>query len=283
MYEPFTEHKFNPILPKHTAKTAQDVRKARRSFAWIPRLNKKLFLLRFLTKIIKPQTLCCCAFGTFALEGLKLLATYKLFSIFESILDAPMTRKSTDDLGRSETQIRSKEKIVFLISNWVSTDHQKHRFLRDSVPYNFSDKRKTFFVLSPFACLNPLPVGYSFRQFFWRWKLSASLLFSFLWQQIVNTRVPTYTRVYMSVGYVLTGQRGVKTIRMVDKSPLRQPQSNFCEHLFGQFYKSWAIFAVQSHIDWQAQRFSASRRVYSQRNAQHALRQNYYVQSLGVD
>jgi hypothetical protein len=63
---------------------------------------------------------------------------------------------------------------------------------------------------------------------------------------------------------------------MVDKPPLRQPQGNFCQHFFGQFYQGQTILSVQSHIDWQAKWFAAPGRIYSQRK-------NHQVQTPGVD
>jgi len=288
MYEPFTEHKFNSIPPKHTAKAAQGIRKARNSFARILRLNKKVSPPRFLLKIpqpdrgINPQTQCCCSLGALAFPGLRLLATYKLLGIFESILDAPSARKTAYHLGGGKTQIRGKEKIVFLLAGRVSTDYQKHRFLRYPVPDNLSDIYKVFFVLASFARLNPFSVGYSFRQFFRRQKLfaflarSASCLRSFLARQIVNIRIPTHTRDYMCIGYILYYQRGVKSVRTAQKTPLGQPESDFCEHLAGKFYQGWPILSVQSHIDRQAKGFATPERIYSQRK-------NDNIQSPGVD
>jgi hypothetical protein len=63
---------------------------------------------------------------------------------------------------------------------------------------------------------------------------------------------------------------------MVDKKPLRQPRGNFYQHLFGQFYQGQTILSVQSHIDWQTERFAAPRRIYSQR-------EHYQVQTPGVN
>jgi hypothetical protein len=51
MYEPFTEHKFNSILPKHATKAAQSICKARSRLARIPRLNKEL-----LTRLMEGKT-----------------------------------------------------------------------------------------------------------------------------------------------------------------------------------------------------------------------------------
>ena len=172
MYEPFTEHKFNSIPPKHTAKAAQRIRKARSRLARIPGLNKKVSPLRFLLKIpqpdcrINPQTQRCCSLGAFAFPSLKFLAAYNLLCIFESILDAPSARKAAYHLGSSKAQIRGKEKVVFLFACRVPTDYQKHRFLRYPVPDNLSGIYKAFSVLASFAGLSPQPVGYSFRQFF---------------------------------------------------------------------------------------------------------------------
>jgi len=288
MYEPFTEHKFNSILPKHTAKATQRIRKTRSRFARIPRLNKKVSRLRFLLKIpqpdcrIKPQAQRCRSFGTFAFPCLRLLTTDKLLGVFESILDAPSSRKTSNDFGCGETGIGRKEKIVFLFACRVSADNQKHRLLRDPVPNDFSDIYQPFSGLASFAGFYQLPVVYSFGQILRRRKLfalfarPASAFFSFCWQQIVNICVPTHTRDYMSVEYVLSSQRSVKTIRMVDKPPLRQPQGNFCQHFFGQFYQGQTILSVQSHIDWQPQRFATPRRIYSQCK-------NHQIQTPGVD
>jgi len=80
----------------------------------------------------------------------------------------------------------------------------------------------------------------------------------------------------MSVGYILSCQRGVKTVRTAQKTPLRQPEGNFREHLAGQFYQGWPVLSVQSHIDWQTQRFAAPGRIYSQ--CKH-----YQAQTPGVD
>jgi hypothetical protein len=93
---------------------------------------------------------------------------------------------------------------------------------------------------------------------------SASCLFSFLSEQIVDIRVPTHPRDYMSVEYVLTSQRGVKAVRTAQKTPLRQPESKFREHLAGQFYQSRPVLSVNSHIDWQSKWFSAPGWIYSQ-------------------
>ena len=98
MYASFAEHKFNSILPKHTAKAAQRIRKARSRLARIPRLNKKVSPLRFLLKIpepdhgINPQAQSCRSFGTFAFPCLRLLTTDKLLGVFESMLDAASGR-----------------------------------------------------------------------------------------------------------------------------------------------------------------------------------------------
>ena len=157
MYEPFTEHKFNSIPPKHTAKAVQRICKARSRLARIPRLNKKISPLRFLLKIpqpdcrINPQTQRCRSLGAFAFPDLRFLAAYKLLGIFEGILDAPSARKTAYHLASSKTQIRGKEKVVFLFACRVSTYYQKHRFLRYPVPYNFSGIYKAFSALASFA------------------------------------------------------------------------------------------------------------------------------------
>jgi hypothetical protein len=80
----------------------------------------------------------------------------------------------------------------------------------------------------------------------------------------------------MSVGYILSCQRGVKTVRTAQKTPLRQPEGDFREHLAGQFYKSRPILSVKSHIDWQAKWFSTPGRIYSK--CKH-----YQAQAPGVD
>jgi hypothetical protein len=104
---------------------------------------------------------------------------------------------------------------------------------------------------------------------------SASCLLSFLWQQMVNICVSTHTRDYMSVGPVLPSNRGVKTVCTAEKMPLRQPEGKLCEHLAGQFYQSGPVLPVQSHIDWQTQRFATPGRIYS--HCKH-----YQVQAPGV-
>jgi hypothetical protein len=114
------------------------------------------------------------------------------------------------------------------------------------------------------------------RKLFAFFARSASLLLSFLARQIVNIRIPTHTRDDMSIGYIPSGQRSVKTVRMVDKPPSRQPQGNFCQHFFGQFYQGQTILSMQSHIDWQAKWFAAPGWIYSQRK-------NHQVQTPGVD
>ena len=269
MYEFFTEHKFNSILPKHTAKANQRIRKARSRFATIPRLNKKVSLLCFSLKVpqpdyrIQPQTHSCRSFRSFAFPNLRFLSAEQLFCILESILDAPATCETANDLDCDKIQICGEEKIVFFLSHRVSADNQQYRLLRDSVPYNFSGIDKAFSLLACFAGLNPLPVGYSPGQFFWAGKLfaflarSASCLFSFLARQIVNVRISTYSGDYMRMGYALSCQRSVKTIAMAQKSPFRKPQRDFCKHLAGQFYEGWPVLSVQSHVDRQTQRFAA--------------------------
>jgi hypothetical protein len=153
MYEPFTEHKFNPIPPKHTAKATQCIRKARNSFARIPGLNEKVPSPRFLLKIpqpnrrINPQAQRCCPLGTFA---------------------------------------------------------------------------------------------------------------------------------FPSLGYILASQRSVKAIRTAQKTPLRQPEGNFREHLAGKFYQSRPVLSVKSHIDWQAKWFSAPGWICSQCNY-------YQIQAPGMN
>jgi hypothetical protein len=79
----------------------------------------------------------------------------------------------------------------------------------------------------------------------------------------------------VSVGYILSCQRGVKTVRTAQKPPLRQPEGNLREHLAGKFYQSRPILSVQSHIDWQAKGFATPGRIYSQCKY-------YQVQSPGV-
>jgi hypothetical protein len=210
------------------------------------------------------------------------LATYKLLGVFEGILDTPSARKTTYYFGSSQTQVRGEEKVVFFFACRVSTDYQKHRFLRYPVPYNFSGIYQAFPALASFASFDKPEVVNSFghlfggRQLFAFLARSASCLFSFLAEQIVNICVPTHTRDYMSVGYILSCQRGVKTVRTAQKTPLRQPEGNFREHLAGQFYKSRPILSVKSHIDWQAKWFSTPRRIYSQ--CKH-----YQAQAPGVD
>jgi len=254
----------------------------------IPRLNKKVSPLRFLPKIpqpdyrIDPETQRCRSLGAFAFPSLRLLAAYKLLGIFESILDAPSVRKAVYQLGSSKIQIRGKEKIVFLFACRVSTDYQKHRFLRYPVPYNFSGIYKPFSALASFAGLDKLEVVNSFghlfgsRQLFAFLARSASSLFSFLAEQIVNICVPAHTRDHMSVGYILSCQRGIKTVCTAQKTPLRQPEGNLREHLGGQFYKSRPVLSVQSHIDWQAKGFATPGRIYSQCKY-------YQVQAPGMD
>ncbi len=288
MYEAFAEHRFNSILPKHTTQAAQSIRKARSDFARIPRLNKEVSVPGFLPKVpqpdrrIKPQAQSCCSLGAFAFPRLRFLAAYKLFGVLESILDAPAARKTVYYFRSSKTQIGGKEKVVFLFACPVSTDYQEHWFLRYPVPYSFSGIHKPFSFLASFAGFDKLEVANSFghlfggREFLAFLARSASCLFSFLAQQIVNICVPTHTRDYMSVGYILSCQRGVKTVSTAQKTPLRQPEDNLRKHLAGQFCKSRSVLSVQSHIDWQPQRLAAPGRIYSQ--CKH-----YQVQTPGVD
>ena len=140
MYELFTEHKFNSIPPKHASKATQRIRKARSRLARIPWPNKKASPLRFLLKIpqpdgrINPQAQRCRPFGALVFPDLRFLATYKLLGIFESILDAPSVRKIAYHLGSGKTQIRGKEKIVFLFSGRISAYYQQDRILGYAVP-----------------------------------------------------------------------------------------------------------------------------------------------------
>lgn len=288
MYELFTENKINSILPKHTTNAAQRIRKARSRFARIPRTDEKVPLLRFLLQIpqpyhrIKPKTQTSRPFRTFSFPTLRFLAAYKLLGILESVLDAPSACKTAYHLCESKTQICGKEKVVFLFACRVSTYYQKHRSVRNPVPYNFSGIYQTFSAFASFAGFYQLPVVYSFDHILRRRKpfaffaRPASSLFSSLAGKIVNKCIATHTRDYMCIGYIPSGQRGVKSVRMVDKLPLRQPQANFCQHFFGQFYQGQTVLSVQSHIDWQAKWFAAPGWVHSQGK-------NNQVQSPGVD
>ncbi len=88
-----TEHIFYSFFPKLTVKARQRIRKARSSFLSIPQLNYKRPIFGLLHQIPQPhhriqtQTQRSRSFGPFALVSLWLLATHKLFVIFERILD----------------------------------------------------------------------------------------------------------------------------------------------------------------------------------------------------
>ena len=147
----------------------------------IPRLYNEVSLTGSLLKIpqpdtrIQPETQRRSAFRSLAFVGLRFLAAYKLLGIFESILDAPSARKTSYHLGSSKTQIRGKEKVVLLLACRVSTDYQKHWFLRYPVPYNFSGIYKAFSSLASFASFDKPEVVNSFGHLFGGWQLFAFL------------------------------------------------------------------------------------------------------------
>jgi hypothetical protein len=80
----------------------------------------------------------------------------------------------------------------------------------------------------------------------------------------------------MRTGDFNRGQRVVETIAMTQKSPLGQPKSYFCEHLFGQLDNRKTILSVHSHVYRQADRFAGPGRIDSQG-------QNHQIQSPAIN
>ena len=286
MYDVCPEHNFNSFPPKYAAKATQRIGKTRSKLARIPRMDNEGSLLGFSSKVPKPndrrqpKTYRRSTFGTSALPRLRLLAADKLFGVLESILDAPSTRKTSNDFGCGKAQIRSEEKVILLFARRVSTDNQQHGLLRYPVPDNFSGIDKPFFVLASLAGFDQLEVVNSSGHLFRRKKLlaffsgSASPCFSFLHQHIVNIRVPAHSGDYIRIGDCMSGQRSEETVAMAQKSPLGKPKSYFCQHLFGQFGQRKTTLSVQSHVYRQAERSAAPGGIDSQG-------QNNQIQSPG--
>jgi len=134
------EHYNNSFVPQCPPQCGQCILKTRMALGGIPRHNRDTVFPIPISDIpcphhrIQPQTYHCRTLGTLAFPRLRLLAAQKLLGIFERILDAPATGKTTNDFGRRQLQICCKEKIVLLFAQRVAAYYQQYRSMRNLVP-----------------------------------------------------------------------------------------------------------------------------------------------------
>jgi len=267
MYGRVTEHTFYSFSPKCPAKAAYCVREARSTLQWVPGMNHEVLFARLLFQVpqpnhrVQPQAQARGTFGALALERLRLLAAEKLFGVFERILDRPAVRITFYNLGWGHSQIGSKKEIVFFFAFRIPADNQQYRLLRNSVPQQNYRVNQSDSAFASFADFYLLPMVNTFGQFLrtenslaFFARTAAEFLLGGNWQ-IVEFGVALYPRNNGGVQKFLSSQGGVKTICNHSKQPFRMPFDDFFDHLLGQLDQSRLFFAVQSHIDGQAQRF----------------------------
>jgi hypothetical protein len=283
-----TEHIFYSFSPKLSAEAVQSVRKARSRFLAIPRLNPEGSGSGFLSEIPQPhhriqtQTQRCGSFWSLTFVRLGLLATQKLFCIFERILDGPSVVVTFQNPGGGHRQIGRKKKIVSFFSGWISAYYKQYRLMRNPIPYYLTSINQSLYRFASLAKLYLLPIAnirshlLRVGQTFALLARSASCFLSSFGRQIENLCVSLYSRNQMCVAHLLSSQSGVKTIRNQSKLPFRQPLMELVYHLRRQFYQGVAVLSVQSHVDRQSQRLAAPGRLNLQG-------QNHKIQSPGTD
>jgi hypothetical protein len=283
-----TEHIFYSLAPKLTPQAAQRIGEAGSCFLSVPGLNPESSYPGFLPEIpqphnrIKSQAQRCCSFGSPAFVGLRLLATEKLFGIFESILYGPSVVVAFQNFFGCHRQVGGKKEIVSFFSGWVPAYHKQYRLMTNPIPYYLTGINQSLYHSAPLAKLYKFPIlnirshllrtGKAFA-FLAR---SASGFLSFLGRQIENLCIALYSRYQMCFGLLLSSQSCVKTVRNQPKSSLGQPLVDLVYHLHCKFYQCIAILPVQSHVYWQPQWLAAPGRLNLQR-------QNHKVQSPGID
>ena len=273
MYGRITEHTFYSFSPKFPAKAAYGIGEARSTLQRIPRTNHEVSLARLLLLVpqpnqrVQPQAQTRGTFGAWALERLRLLAAEILFGVFEGLFDRPAVGITFYHFGWGDGHIGRKEKVVFFFAFRIPADDQQYGLLRNPVPQQNSRVNQSNSAFASFADFYLLPMANTFGHFLWTGKsfaFFARATAAFLLGrkgQIVNFGVALYPRNNGGVGKFLSSQAGVKTIGNHSKQPFRMPLDCFLDHLFGQLDQTGLFFAMQSHIDWQAQRFAAPGRL----------------------
>jgi len=268
MYESFTEHKFNSIPPKHSAKATQRIRKARSRLAGIPRLNKKVSLLRFLTKIpqpnsrVQPKAHCCRTFRALSFEALYLLAAKQLFCVLGRILDRPSAAEAANHFSWFHFEVAGDEKILGPFAAGVLTDnHQQWLFAYVIPDDRFAEDQHGSVVLA-FGNNDSFPLLYGWTQQGWfgqgfpSYAWSARSGFCFWLRQVEDDRILSHVRYDFHTFGFLADQRGVKAVAVANKPSIGQPRLDLAEHLQGQFDMAGTVLESKPHVDRQAERFA---------------------------
>jgi hypothetical protein len=210
-----------------------------------------------------------------------LLATQKLFRVFERVLDGPSVVVTFQNLFGCHRQIGCKKKIVSFFASWISAYYKKYRLMRNPIPYHLAGIDQSPRRFASLTKLYLLPILNIRSHFLWAGKAfaflarSASGFLSFLAWQIENLCIALYSRNEMRLGHLFSSQRCVKTVCNQSKPPFWQPLMKLICHLCCQFYQSWPVFAMQSHIYRQSQWFATPGRLDLQS-------QNHQIQSPGI-